>query len=184
MKIPKKIKRKYIYLFVQIISIAFVTSIILLSCSFNNTRSLKGNMQTDMWCMFATISYYYSLKGFYPIMTSTNKVEYISILLKEICSDGEVKDTLNGLERTFFIGTNTWMWLDPWKTPYNIEIRSVTMTSNEFNRVFGSDLNDIIIWSSGINKINEYGRGDDILDIKSDGIINRKQSWGCHARRQ
>jgi hypothetical protein len=81
------------------------------------------------------------------------------------------------------VSTNTWTWLDPWGVPYNIQIRGTTMPSDEFNVVFGSNCDDIVVWSSGENKINEYGRGDDVLDFNSDRS-SRRSSGGCRGRKE
>ncbi len=59
--------------------------------------------------------------------------------------------------------TNTWTWLDPWKTPYDAEVIGVTMETNEFRALFGTNI-IARVWSYGPNKMNEYGEGDDIAE--------------------
>ena len=75
--------------------------------------------------------------------------------------------------------TNTWTWIDPWGMTYNVQVRGVTMRTNAFNAAFGNS-DDVVVWSSGVNKKNEYGQGDDIRDFNFDR--SHRHSGGCHGR--
>ena len=79
-------------------------------------------------------------------------------------------DALQGLIRTdgaSFNSTDSQYCFDEWMTPFHVEIRGVSMGTNEFDNLFGKGTDDIMIWSSGRNKINEYGQGDDIVNKHS-----------------
>jgi len=73
--------------------------------------------------------------------------------------------------------TNDWICFDDWGNPYNIGIRGVTMASNIFNSFFGEDEEDVVVWSSGENGINEYGQNDDILNSMSIKERLRRKEW-------
>jgi len=73
--------------------------------------------------------------------------------------------------------TNDWVCFEEWGNPYNIGIRGVTMASNIFNSYFGENENDVVVWSSGENGINEYGQNDDILNFSSIKEQLRRKEW-------
>lgn len=100
--------------------------------------------------------------GCYPEMIGTNN--YLSTSLPELVKQKLIENISPGLS------TNAWVWMDPWKTPYYVEILGITMPTNEFHRRFGKGF-DIIVWSSGKNKINEDGGGDDIVDPYSKKLL-------------
>jgi hypothetical protein len=54
--------------------------------------------------------------------------------------------------------------IDPWGNPYNVHIRGLTIASDEFDKTFGKDVGDVVVWSIGRNEIDELGKGDDIIN--------------------
>jgi len=104
--------------------------------------------------------------GCYPGKIGTN--DYLSTSLAEFNRQEYIEDHNPGFS------TNTWIWLDPWKTPYTVELLGITMPTNEFYSRFGEGF-DLVVWSSGANKKNEEGGGDDIVDPYSEKLIRSRK---------
>lgn len=52
--------------------------------------------------------------------------------------------------------------IDRWGTPYNF-ISIEERQRNNWDALMYSEVSNIVIWSSGPNKINEYGTNDDVV---------------------
>jgi hypothetical protein len=72
--------------------------------------------------------------------------------------------------------TDSSMVLDHRGNPCNIHIRGLTMAPDEFDKAFGKDIGDVVVWSVGRNGIDELGKGDDI--INSSAIRSRGGNHG------
>ena len=67
-----------------------------------------------------------------------------------------------GVSNECGISTNDWIWLDPWGTPYELEVIGITSTTNDFINKFGSNIT-ARVWSHGVDRTNSYGKNDDIV---------------------
>jgi hypothetical protein len=72
-------------------------------------------------------------------------------------------------------GTESNMVFDPLGNPCNVHIRGLTIASNEFDKTFGKDVGDVVVWSIGRNEIDELGKGDDIINSSA-----KKSKSGSH----
>lgn len=101
----------------------------------------------------------------------TSNDQYVQKVFQVAYEEGE----LFGLK----LSTNTWVFYDPWGTPYNTDVCGVTITTNAFNEIWKTSRN-VVTWSSGPNKINEYGKGDDIVCYDASRVYHTHR--GCHRR--
>ena len=64
--------------------------------------------------------------------------------------------------------------IDRWGTPYNFCTVAERQT-NDWAALIGAEISNIVIWSSGPNRLNEYGLNDDVvLQVKSHLQIDEK----------
>jgi len=84
---------------------------------------------------------------------STNLNETITLLLLR-----------NEIIERKLVSSNSFICVtDAWGTPLQVMFRNdLKNKANDFV-LFRNNTNSVIIWSSGPNKTNEYGRGDDVL---------------------
>ncbi len=142
---------------------AIILIVLLLVNNFrNSTCSPVGTARWGVQRLALAFKGYHVEFGCYPEKRGTN--DYLSTSLAELNRQEFIENYNPGFS------TNTWKWLDPWRMPYNVEVLGITMPTNEFHRRFGKGF-DITVWSSGVNKINEYGGGDDIVDPYSKKLL-------------
>jgi len=140
--------------------------------------SISSKISSQAYNIKMYIDVFYMDNSFYPDLTISSNNTFSS-------------DTIQLFENSIFINyldetvgsPNDLSTYDCWGNPFNIAIRGVTSNTNEFNNIFWTDAPDVIVWSSGPNKINEYGKKDDILDISTSNVkLRYNKSWGCHAK--
>ena len=59
-------------------------------------------------------------------------------------------------------GGEGFLLVDHWGTPYNF-CSTEERRKNRWDALLHSEVSNIVIWSSGPNKINEYGANDDVV---------------------
>ena len=118
-------------------------------------NTYESHARTETFAIANAIRAYHFVKGVYPVPEYVCQSNYTLLCLQELVKSNFLKATDSLNEES--------QWVDRLNVPYNLQIRGASITTNDFNKTFNETMNDVIVWASGRNGINEYGKGDDIV---------------------
>ena len=125
--------------------------------NFDRAKGDSGNIASS-------IIAYHIMKGAFPGAEQSNQCDCVSFIFETL-----VREKFLALECS---ETNSYVFLDPWNMSYNVAIRGITMSNDAYTMAFGKINREVVVWSSGKNRVNEYGKGDDILDPDSENELD------------
>ena len=163
-------------IFIVAIAILFIISLTA-SLLFHRSGSENTKVKSAILAISAAIKNYDNVYGSLPCETDTvvrlgenNPGGYDRMMELLTGIDGPDKDseaTRNSKQINFlytFENYKTDGWVDEWKTRYNIILNSTSKQSVKIGK--RTMLGSIFVYSSGENKRNENGGGDDIAGWK------------------
>ena len=125
----------------------------LIATSYINTH--ENQARAKAFTIANALKAHHFVKGFYPATEYAFQSNYFSLCLQEL-----VESRFLDAEGLFDDDSKCTDWVG---VPYNLQIRGVTLSTNDFNKAFGETTDDAIVWSSGENGINENCKGDDVV---------------------
>ena len=167
-------KHKYLsFLSSLLVLVCGVTVIVrndLIFITYMNTHENQARVKA--FKIVNAIKMYRLIEGVYPATEYACQSNYAALCLQELVESSylEVASHLyDGIQLVDRLGI-----------PYNLQIRGITLATNDFNKIFGKTTDDVIVWSSGANGINEHGNGDDVVGAYQ--YEKQNSRLGCQLR--
>lgn len=144
-------------------------------------QRVTDRARSEITGLLVAITVFQQDHGYYPV--ATNAVGSVSMrnVLPVITADHKSKEALQLNPRMLnYVDINqsryhNGEYLDPWGTPYNLLLES-NKTCKSI--IHGSVVETHVkIWSNGVNKINEFGYGDDICSWEDELGCNAWRRW-------
>lgn len=142
---------RYVFIFDALLIAFFYLKLVI--CNFGGSDSPEALTRRTLWHYDVGVGLILA-KGDASLSTRLNRyrdVELISALRELIANDENLEAVSKNLSK-----------IDAWGNQYNVEWR--TNIVSIVSPMLLKNENELLIWSSGANGINEYGNGDDIYE--------------------